>query len=112
MREDTTTTVPGAFEHWGDYPDLLYKRWELDSDTDEERGEVRKKSYTAFNVDTGELVDLDLSPYGSVSPRTFCQLVDLEFPRRDVIGSIGPLSAAQIELLWLKQYGGVNPTTE
>jgi hypothetical protein len=77
--------------------------WTFFETQDTEPGEVRKRSFFAVNDATGETHDLDVSPYRTPDLATLQHLIALGFPSRAAIGSIGPLTAQEVELLYLRQ---------
>lgn len=64
---------------------------------DSGRPDSRKLNHIAVNGETGEVVEIDFTPYSEISAATFIQLIDLEFPKRI---SAGPLTAEQVATLW------------
>ena len=62
----------------------------------------RKTVYCAIHQETGETIDLDVSPYQRLTPETFRRLIALGFPGRT---GTHPLTADQIELMWWREFG-------
>jgi len=70
---------------------------------DEREPDVIKTFHIAKNKETGEEVYLDLSPYTMISVEEFRMMVEMKFPRRDAIKSIGPLYGDDIRALYAKK---------
>lgn len=61
----------------------------------------------------GRCVDTDLSPYSRNGFNEAAALIDLDFPKRETIGSIAPLNQKDIERLWTERFGNKPmPTAE
>lgn len=79
-----------------------YKGWEIDIWEDREDDNIK-----LFHdvIKDGSRALLDLSPYGTNDPNLCAAMIDLDFPSRHDIGSIGPLHRKDVERLWSEQFG-------
>jgi len=85
---------------------MSHKGWHYEVDEDEEWGEVTKLWHYAVHED-GRRQELDLSPYLQNVPQdVFNKLIDLGFPTRKVISSIGPMGVKEVRNLEMEHQDG------
>lgn len=74
--------------------------WSLEWDHDDD-GDVVRTTHWAVHED-GRRVEIDWSPYRGIGRDDLRRLVALGFPTRFDVGSIGPLTSADLDRLELE----------
>jgi hypothetical protein len=79
---------------------LQHHGWTLRAELTREDGKPYRAEYEAWSG--GRRVLLDWSPYQQFEPVHFRAMVELDFPRRAAIGSVAPLTAGDVEDMYLR----------